>query len=902
MIILLATDGKYTRGNDFPMFSMPLKMDGATSQSLEDFQWWAYSSDFKKWLDKNPKEWVADSEEMPKYNDLSEIIRESLGGSGYSIQKALKEASMTHPEGRVSKFGDFISDAVFEEDSSNKAEEEKVVKFHFAYNKLDAEGKLDNEFIVRDQIPGKPKAVFLCLEDQETGANLIETLDAYRMMPLEIENKDSKFRLFEISDSILGGKVADDQTGPGLGEKAVKIGIMATTYAVAALGIFAGVKYLGGAFLLNKGLKSLDLLKAGKKAADLLKSGKEAATAAKSAGIFAKTGKGIKGLWGMANPAKAVSFFSKMGKAGIEGAKLQRALGNMEKAGTVAKAAGMVKGFVTGAKAAGGVTKAAELTNPIGWALLAIDAVGSTWNWYSGNQAPRYGTVESFAKGSFDPKSIEIGVPITVCWSQPAGGWGMAVSFLYNNETRTTMELVKIADTGGESIFILNQINSKEVQKQIAQYDLTLISFDNGDVVERGWIDNEDLDFKMLCVKKDLNALFNYQGSCDWELFETEFNNASGTLLVSDPNAPEEYEFNFSDSENNVINVVGKKVTTEELSKYSSDDLSRIFGITASEGSEKSRIKTLDQAPTEDSDKGEANDSTTDQTSTEDKAKSEVNDSLSTSSFSDLRVITKFSDFKKHGYSILDEDENDQIKTDAGDSSEGTDDVDSKGSEIPALTAKQKSGPAEIAVYIVTERDYANPKLRGKYETGEFTNFLLDPKDWEARNGDPIDVEPNTDEILEDSKRGLYTYVEKKEEETKPVVKDEVQGADDEEKEEEPEIKKDDYYITVDPKDVKIKDKKSSTVVRDTSMTGGINLFDTILTPRDKETLKIENWKTITFAKELRDNRGDIREVKFRNKYAPFGDKSRKYRSTDGEAFELAKNFIEQTKDRIKYE
>jgi hypothetical protein len=385
-------------------------------------------------------------------------------------------------------------------------------------------------------------------------------------------------------------------------------------------------------------------------------------------------------------------------------------------------------------------------------------------------------------------------------------------------------------------------------------------------------------------------------------LFETEFNNASGTLLVSDPNAPEEYEFNFSDSENNVINVVGKKVTTEELSKYSSDDLSRIFGITASEGSEKSRIKTLDQAPTEDSDKGEANDSTTDQTSTEDKAKSEVNDSLSTSSFSDLRVITKFSDFKKHGYSILDEDENDQIKTDAGDSSEGTDDVDSKGSEIPALTAKQKSGPAEIAVYIVTERDYANPKLRGKYETGEFTNFLLDPKDWEARNGDPIDVEPNTDEILEDSKRGLYTYVEKKEEETKPVVKDEVQGADDEEKEEEPEIKKDDYYITVDPKDVKIKDKKSSTVVRDTSMTGGINLFDTILTPRDKETLKIENWKTITFAKELRDNRGDIREVKFRNKYAPFGDKSRKYRTTDGEAFELAKRFIEQTKDRIKYE
>jgi hypothetical protein len=91
-------------------------------------------------------------------------------------------------------------------------------------------------------------------------------------------------------------------------------------------------------------------------------------------------------------------------------------------------------------------------------------------------------------------------------------------------------------------------------------------------------------------------------------------------------------------------------------------------------------------------------------------------------------------------------------------------------------------------------------------------------------------------------------------------------------------------------------------VIRDASVSGGINLFDTILTPKDKEVLKVENWKTITFAKELRDNRGDIIEVKLKNKYAPFGDKSRKYKITDGEAFELAKRFVGQTKDRIKYE
>jgi hypothetical protein len=877
MIILLATDGKYARGNDFPMFTIPLKMEGATSQSLEDFQWWAYSSDFKKWLDKNPSEWVADSEEMPKYGDISEIIRESLGGSGYSMQKALREANEYPVEGRVSKFGDFISDAVFEDASNVKAEEEKTVKFHFAYNKLDADGKLDNEFLVKSQTAGKPKAVFLCLEDQESGANLIETLDAYKMMPLEIDNKNSKFRLFDISDRKLMGKVEDDSTGPSLAKDALNNGIKIATYAVAGTAIFAGVKYLGGAFVLRRGWKAIKFLRSGK-------------DAVKSASLLTKAGKGIKGIWGAINPMKAISFWGKMGKAGIEGARLQKALGNMEKAGIVAKSLGMVKGFITGAKAVGTSAKAAEWTNPVGWALLAIDAVGSTWNWYSGNQAPRFGNVEDFAKGSFDPKEIKIGVPITVCWSQPAGGWGMAVSFLFSNETRTTMELVKVAEAEGKSIFILSQINSKEVQKQIAKYDLTLVSFDNSDVIERGFFDNEDLDFQMLSVEKDLNALFNYQGSCDWELFESEFDASSGTLLISDPNAPEEYEFHFSDSEDNIINVVGKKVTTEELSKYSSDDLNRIFGVTMSKETE-SKIKTGEQKSVDDKAETE---------------KTEVNDSLNTSHFSDLlesQVITKFSDFKKQGYSVL---EDAQTKTVSGNSVEGSEDIDSKGSQMIDLTSKQKSGPAEIAVYIVTERDYADPKLRGKYETGDFTNFLLDPTDWKAKNGASIEIDPNTDEILEESKRGLYTYIEKKEE-VKPVIKDEVQDADDtkvkdEDKEKESETKKDDYYIKTNADDIDIKNRKNSTVVRDTQLSGGVNLFDTILTPRDKEALKIENWKTITFAKEVFDSRGDATQVKFKNKYAPFGDKSRKYSATDGEAFELAKRFVEQTKDRIKYE
>ena len=163
---------------------------------------------------------------------------------------------------------------------------------------------------------------------------------------------------------------------------------------------------------------------------------------------------------------------------------------------------------------------------------------------------------------------------------------------------------------------------------------------------------------------------------------------------------------------------------------------------------------------------------------------------------------------------------------------------------------------------------------------GDFTNFLLDPIDWEARNGDPIEIEPNTDEMLEETKRGLYNYVEKKEE-IKPVVKDEVQDADDsnndkdKDKEKDVDIKADDYYIKTNAKDVDIKDRKNSTVIKDTQLPGGVNLFDTILTTRDKEALKIENWKTITFAKEFFDDKGDTTEVKFKNRYAAFGDKTR---------------------------
>jgi hypothetical protein len=48
MIIFLTTDSKYKIGDDFPIFSIPVSMDGSTKVSLEDYQWWSSASDFNE--------------------------------------------------------------------------------------------------------------------------------------------------------------------------------------------------------------------------------------------------------------------------------------------------------------------------------------------------------------------------------------------------------------------------------------------------------------------------------------------------------------------------------------------------------------------------------------------------------------------------------------------------------------------------------------------------------------------------------------------------------------------------------------------------------------------------------------------------------------------------------------
>ena len=860
MILLYPSQTEYKIGSDFPFLTIPLDLANAQTESLEDFQWWAYSDDFQKWLKANPRQWVADSVDTSAYKSETELLE------SYLSLNQISEEDKLSLKVKYTSFTDFvqamneISDPTAEKPAGAKSGDDKqnsadaaygkeAVKFHFAYNKLLSEGKVKDGLKFSNVGAGNEIAVFIVVEDPQTGASVDETLKAFKMIPKE-SSGGSKIILVETTETLPGGPLPENSDAESVFKNVVQDGFKVAAYSAAGVTLFGVLKWVGGGLLARNGLKTIQsfspksLLKTSKPGVNILKP---------------LTG-GVKSLWGGVRSMATLKTTRDIIKTGSEFVKLNR---------TYKTGVGAVKSFSIGAKFAlkGGAKGGSKLIPFVGEILMVIDAVGSIWNWYSNNQAPRYGELEDYSwiKAEFDPKSVAIGKPITICWSQPAGGtWGGITSFLFNNETRTTMELIKVAEEKGDSIFILTQVNSKDVQKQIAGHELTLVAFSNSDVVERGIIDNEDLEFKISYIDgiSKVASQFNFQGYCGWDELVSEYQQSSDQLIISDPTAPGEYSFNFKDSEDNVINVVGEKVTDQQLEKYSDQDLINIFGV----GTVKS-----DLVPT-----------------------SSKNESAGLTQSGS--VIT-FNDF--HNHNILE----------GGASAIGKPVAKGDSSSVAELSPEQKSTPAELAVYLVTNKEYANPQLRGKFGTGKFTNFIINPEEYTAQEGTPITVEINSDELLPSTKAGIYTYTEsaeitepRKKDEDK---KDEPKKDDDENKDdivEEDPTKRKDYYISTSPEDVVIKNKRHALIIRDRSDDTGINIFDKFLTDKDKEVLKIENWKSISSAKEVFDSRGDVTKVKLWNRYAPWGDRKRVYTVTDGESFELAKKFAEEVKDRIKYD
>ena len=520
----------------------------------------------------------------------------------------------------------------------------------------------------------------------------------------------------------------------------------------------------------------------------------------------------------------------------------------------------------------------------VGEVLLAGDVIFSTWNWLSSNQAPRYTDLKnnSWIKDNFNPSEVEIGRPLTICFSSSGTGWGdFFTGLLFNTDTRTTMELVKIGENSGSSIFIISQINSKSFQKQFSEYDLMMAAFSNSRKVERGYIDNDDLKFKIMGVQGLAEIVANvgsvFYGYCDWMQFISAHEKSSDVFLVSDERAPDEYSFNFKDTEDNVINVTGKKITSEQLSNMSDDQLICLFGI---------------------------------------KEIEEMNESHDVRNHILNGGILNFNTFLEKSDGVFESGENDP------------------NAASRPFTAKEKSTPAIVAPYDISKKEYANPELRNKqgYGVGKFTAFLLGEKGYSVDEDEKIKVAINSDELLLDTRYGIFEYVpeepEEDESEDKRDDRDEREGDEVTRRKVSPLDREDEYsddlrYYDRDPKsdsyqrtfkddfedgvktsqgDVTFKNRRGSTVIKDNPVSGGVNIFDKFLSYREKEILGISDWKNISTAKEILDRAGNVIKIKMVNKYATFGDRRRIYSPQDGEPFEIARKFVEETKDRIKYQ
>jgi len=855
MIAIYPTGASYKIGSDLPLISLP-KFDSSDAEemSFSDFQWWSYTEDFEKWLKANPREWQADSEDTSRFSGYFHVNEGVTYDGVYGYEKSDRKKVLGF-KGFLNEEKNEIEGKAEGEDAATLTQDEasQSIKFGYAYNRLQKDKKIKDNFSFSNLKKGEEIALFVSLKNSENGENIKESMKALKVSLMETPSSGSKICVVDVTETLPGGKITEGTSSEDFYTWMVE-GLKKNA-GLAVFGVvgFAALKWggliggVGGSFALLRRLKILKGFK----------------TTTQATSTVAKTGsflKNVKTFWGTyLSPLKAVAMISK----GFRGARL--AIRLAKGAGFIAKTTAAVKGFITGAKTAMTGTKAAaqaaEATNPIGWVLLAVDAIGSTWNWYSSNQAPRYGEVEDFAKGEFDPKSIPIGKSITVCWAHEASGvGGILLNLVANNDTRTTMELFKLKGTGNDkySVFLLCQINSKEWQQQLSKSGAIFLAFDNSDVVERGYIDNEDLDFKMF-MAGDISSTasaFVFNGYCTWDELKSEYDGASPYFLTSDPDAPETYSFNFEDAEENKINVTGKKVSDEDLKNYDQKKFDDLFSI--SEVESPFAVKKEEAAAT--------------------------SESFLYSAGKGILGFDAFGGFKK-----LWEEKGDDKAIGGG---EG---------DAESLSIEDQCDPAKVAVYIVTDRSYANPDLESKFNSGKFTNFVVDSKEYSASPGDKIELEVNTNEVLENCKVGLFEYVEDpdvEEPEKDPEQKIEPDEDEEEGNEEEP-LKPEDYVIS-DPEDIEIKNKRKRTLIYDDP--GGENLLDKFLDDEEKSILGISNWDHVTVIKELKNRRGEVRKIKLINRDAEIGNRRIKIKASEGEKFKVAQRFVNDVKGIIKTE
>jgi hypothetical protein len=949
---------------------------------LEDFQWWCLASEFEKYLEETGRkynsssgEWTSESEEpyetererkISSYSDFLENKKELNETDFIDLAGGTKKTSMgTEYSGKSPDF----------QRGKLTDTQRKFIKFIFTRNSLRNEGKIQEKLDLKTLEKGNICEIFVSAFDPSTGeTDETATIGITLKVIAKIEGGKTPIIVCQITqiapnlggdpsvsgfDSVLEAVVQriysfSDEFTNILDSTSGKIFTM-----LGALSAMQGAGIIGtiGLWRLLAPFRSL--------------ARSQAVLAGARPGVIARGFSYLKGrgknflkypfkqsTWkgGAKNAANALKWpfkalknyktykkyaFLNKGKKALKGWKLARYLVFGRKiAGTASK-------ISRGARVLSGVAK---ITNPLGWILILSDVVGSALNYTSDNQAPSWDpmiggkedamknyskTICPSASNVFNPGDIPQGETITLCWTQnPEKGWGLALSFVVSNSTRTTMNITKVYDFKGNnetspsmSLFIINSVNYKDLWDKIKGYDIKFL-FIKSNTYSEGYRDDNIGAYFLGGNSPDPKNIppLAYYGHCKFEEFKPRYEDAPDQLVIIDGDAPKDYKFYFYDSESNPINVIGTKVKDVDIEDASEEEINSFFdvepissyigdpeGETEEERAQREEAENNYRASKtqgedqEESEEGEE----------EDLAK---NESIKWySSIQEPKPITSFNDFRIIKESILENNgDGKEIlkpveelptgeKVGEPGEKENADDPSKVSISDRVLTAKQfqenfekilntVEKPAEFAIYFVEKKEYADPSLRNIYKPGTFTNFHITTDAISASNNSPIEgeVQVNNLDFLIDPRKGEYTLSseEKKENQSE---RDQKRGKG--------------YYSEIEASDdiltssLYSKEKKKevfdvfTSKEKEDKKLGVIQRID----PDILKSVGITEWNDVTSVKIIKDREGNPKIIKINNKKASIGDKLRRFEKGDPN-FEDALKVADAYRDKIEDE
>lgn len=845
MILLFPSKGNLIEGQSIPLIQIPLSMiKSAQSIELNDFQWVAKTSDWEAWLKKNPRKIVAESavyEDLDSYPHHTEI-------------KRLKS---------FDDFNDYTS--IFEEEfSGDPAESDAMVKFIRSRDALARQGKIDKAIEFESIPAGEANAWFLSLTDEQ-GGDIPESEMAYKI--IRKYSSGGEFSIYSLEEiQPLNEKVGEDDTFERIFEKTSNYLKGVGGMVALALSGFLVLKSIGGVYSLFSQYSRVRRL--GGRASKIRNYGK-------ALGFIKKGGKwAFQGLKGTAKLLQGVATgLGKGFKWGRQGYRFSRMAGKSRPLAVSNAMKSFGRGALRGAAKFAPKT-AIKAVPVIGWIIGIADVAQQTYNWFSDNQAPRFEELESIAKDVFEPGKIPAGEIITLCWTQEGKNSNSWVGFLplTADDTRTTMDLAKIGDFDGSSLFILLNIGSKGLSQELMSNDINFIIFDQSAKIKHGFLDNDDLIFRVASIESASDAAqpMIFHGITPWGTFMSEFESSSSDLVVLDPAAPEDFKFNFQHGDSRV-NVTGELVSSSFVELTNPDSgINKMIqkgteGDVYYEGGDAPGPKTdTEEAPTITSSPQPVNPGSVTDEPEETPAKSEA------------RVL-KFSEFLNESLILEAEDDED---------------------------AELDLNTLQVAIYKVSVIENADENATSA--PPKFSHFIIGDEDkaYKAKTGEQIEVASDETD-LEDTRKGHAEIIKRYDSEWLAIDQaPEPQQAPQASYFQEPEEERAQSYIEVDNDEVRIKYKEDKQKIMDLKP-DGFNLLKELTTEEEREALGIQDWEEIDVIK-LKGNplEGESRKIKLREKghfggIIPDGRKAT-FTPKDGNLFTLALSIFNRMKNKVR--